>query len=122
MVSYYHWLREQGFDHPAVGLAKALGFSEFLNHPQTRASLTAWPYGRYMRDSRGVERCDAFIRIEHLEEDGAALWAHLGFRLTLERINASQREKPYQEYFTEADTQLIADYCADDITRFGYVF
>ena len=122
MVSYYHWLREQGFDHPAVALARALGFSEFLNHPQTRASLTAWPYGRYMRDSHGVERCAAFIRLEHLEEDAAPLWAHLGFRLTMERVNASQREKSYQEYFTDADTQLIADYCSEDIARFGYVF
>ena len=24
MVSYYHWLREQSFDHPAVGLAQAI--------------------------------------------------------------------------------------------------
>ena len=25
-VSYYHWLREQSFDHPAVHLARSLGF------------------------------------------------------------------------------------------------
>ena len=30
-----------GFAHPAVGLAKALGFSDFLNHPQTRTALAA---------------------------------------------------------------------------------
>jgi len=28
-VSYYHWLRDQSFAHPAVGLAKALSFSSF---------------------------------------------------------------------------------------------
>jgi hypothetical protein len=49
VVSYYHWLRGQAFDHPAVKLAKALEFSAFLNHPQTRASLKANPYGRRSR-------------------------------------------------------------------------
>jgi len=49
-------MRAQSFAHPAVGLARACDFSGFLNHPQTRASLTAWPYGSYMRDVGGVER------------------------------------------------------------------
>lgn len=124
MVSYYHWLRGQGFDHPAVQLAKALSFSDFLNHAQTRSSLRAWPYGRYMQDAAGVERCDAFIRLEHFEVDAAPLWTHLGFRLDLgaERINASDRQRDYRGYYSAQDNQLIAEYCADDIARFGYVF
>src|SRR6056297_2254065 len=32
MVSYYHWLRNQEFDHPQVALARALPFSLFLHH------------------------------------------------------------------------------------------
>ena len=39
MVSYYHWLRMQDFDHPAVGLARRLEFAEFVAHPQTRNSV-----------------------------------------------------------------------------------
>lgn len=122
MVSYYHWLRGQGFDHPAVGLARTLDFSAFLRHPQTRASVTAWPYGRHMRDASGVERCNAFIRLENFEEDAAPLWAHLGFSLTLERVNASARDAGYRHYYSEKDKQLLAEYCADDIARFGYRF
>jgi hypothetical protein len=122
MVSYYHWLRGQGFDHPAVGLAKALTFSEFLNHPQTQASLRAWPYARYMRDAGGVERCDAFIRLEHFAQDAAPLWAHLGFRLELERVNASAREAEYRGYYSDDDAALVAEVCAADIARFGYQF
>lgn len=122
MVSYYHWLRGQGFDHPAVGLARVLSFSEFLRHPQTRASVTAWPSARYMRDAGGVERCQAFIRLEHLEEDSAPFWAHLGFRLTLERVNASARDADYRRYYSDEDATLLAEYCADDIARFGYGF
>jgi hypothetical protein len=122
MVSYYHWLRMQGFDHPAVALAKALDFSGFLNHPQTLASLRAWPYGRYMKDVGGVERCQAFIRLEHFDADAAPLWAHLGFRLTLERVNASVRDANYRRYYNDSDANLLAEYCAQDIKRFGYSF
>jgi hypothetical protein len=122
MVSYYHWLREQAFDHPAVTLAKTLGFSAFLNHPQTRASLTAWPYGRYMCDAVGVERCQAFIRIEHFAQDATPLWSHLGFRLALERVNHSDRHADYRGYFSDNDAGLLAELCAEDIVRFGYTF
>ena len=122
VVSYYHWLRGQGFDHPAVGLAKALTFSEFLNHPQTQASLRAWPYARYMQDARGVERCDLFIRLEHFEADSAPLWAHLGFRLDLARVNTSDRDADYRGYYSAADADLLADLCAGDIARFDYEF
>jgi hypothetical protein len=122
MVSYYHWLRGQGFDHPAVGLAKTLDFSGFLHHPLTRASLTAWPYGRYMRDAAGVERCQAFIRLEHFETDAAPFWAHLGFRLALERVNASDRDADYRRYYSDSDATLLGEYCAEDIARFGYSF
>ncbi len=122
MVSYFHWLRGQRFDHPAVGLSKALTFSEFLSHPQTRASITAWPYARYMRDATGIERCKAFIRLENFEEDAAPLWAHLGFRLTLDRVNTSDRDADYRGYYSDADAEVLADLCAEDIARFGYVF
>ena len=122
LVSYYHWLRGQGFDHPAVDLARGLAFSDFLNHPQTRASLSAWPYGRYMRDAAGIERCAAFIRLENMEEDAAPLWSHLGFRLDLDRVNRSDRDPDYRGYFSPDDAALVADICAEDIARFGYSF
>ena len=122
MVSYYHWLRGQSSDHPAVRLAGDLGFSDFLNHPQTRASLTAWPYARYMRDAGGVERCAAYIRLENLEEDAAPLWAHLGFRLDIDRVNRSERDEDYRAYYSADDAALIAETCAEDIARFGYTF
>jgi hypothetical protein len=122
MVSYYHWLRQQGFDHPAVGLARVLTFSEFLHHAQTQASVKAWPYARYMHDAGGAERCDAFIRLEHFAQDAAPLWAHLGFRLELERVNASAREAEYRGYYSDDDAALVAEVCAADIARFGYRF
>jgi len=123
LVSYYHWLRDQTFDHPAVGLAQRLDFSGFLNDAQTQAALRASPYGRYMQDRSGVERCDLFIRLEHLAQDIAPLEDHLGFALNdLPISNASVRDADYRTYYSDADAACVADICAVDIARFTYRF
>ncbi|WP_103258358.1 sulfotransferase family 2 domain-containing protein [Tabrizicola aquatica] len=121
-VSYYHWLRAQGFAHPAVGLAKAHDFSGFLNHSQTRAGLRMWPYGAYLRRADGAEYPAHFIRLEHYVADVAPVEAHLGFRLPLPRTNASTRDRDWRGYYSDADADLIAELCAEDIARFGYRF
>jgi hypothetical protein len=121
-VSYYNWLRDQGFAHPAVGLAKALDFSGFLNHPQTLASLRLWPFGAYVRRPDGTETPCLFLRLEHFAEDARPFEAHLGFRLSLPRANESRRARDWRGYYSDADAALIADTCAEDITRFGYRF
>lgn len=123
MVSYYHWLRVQRFGHPAVTLAKYSDFSSFLNDPQTRESLGRWPCARYVRDSTGRERARLMARIEALEEDLVPFEAHLGFRLTpLPRVNESQRPRDWRGLYSDRDAGLVADLCAEDITRFGYRF
>ena len=123
VVSYYHWLRVQGFTHPAVGLAKAHDFSGFLNHPQMQMALRLWPYGAYLRDAMGLERPAHFLRLEHLAEDIAPFEAHLGFRLMpLGRANESDRQRDWRGYYSDADATLLADLCAEDIARFGYAF
>ena len=122
MVSYYHWLQEQEFDHPAVALARQVDFSGFLNAPETQAAMRAAPYGHYVTDARGREVCDAFIRLEHLEDDCAPLWAHLGFRLDLPVNNQSPRDRDYRIYYSESDAALIEDLFAQDVARFGYAY
>lgn len=122
MVSYYHWLREQGFDHPAVALAQELDFSAFLNHEHTRATIRAAPYGTYVTNRHGAERCDAFVRLEHLSEDLAPVQKHLGFDLALPHSNASARKEGYAEAYSKADRALVGEICAADIARFGYSF
>lgn len=123
VVSYYHWLRAQGFDHPAVGLAKTLGFSDFLNHPAMIASLKAHPYGSYVTDAAGQERCDLFIRLEHLEEDMSRLETLLDLPIApLGHDNRSDREKSYASYYSKKDQHLVGDMLQEDIGRFGYKF
>lgn len=123
VVSYYHWLREQSFDHPAVALAKRTAFSPFLNDMGTRESLANSTYGSYVAAPDGAERCDAYVRLEHLAEDLATVEAYLGFGLRpLPRLNASERAGDYRTYYSEPDAALVAELCAEDIARFGYAF
>lgn len=122
LVSYYHWLRAQRFDNPAVRLAQDLDFSGFLGTPHVQVDLRHWSCGRYMRDATGVERCRVFLRLEHLERDAEPLWTHLGFIPDLPHVNRSDRAQDYRDHYTQGDSALVADVCAEDILRFGYRF
>jgi hypothetical protein len=122
IASYYHWLRGQSFDHPAVHLAAQTSFAEFLNSAHLRASLAASPYASYMRDGSGTERCSLYIRIEKFAKDAAPLFDHLGFAVTLPLENASQRVRDYRMLYTDEMRQIVDSVCADDIARFGYSF
>ena len=122
MVSYYHWLRHQRFDHPAVRLAKARSFDAFVLHPETGASLRAFPYGRHVTDANGRDRAAAFVRLEALQEDLAPVEKQLGFTLTLPRANASNRPADYRTAYCDRSAKAVAEMCAADIARFGYRF
>jgi len=122
VVSYYHWLRVQGFDHPAVALARRVDFAGFVTDPATRASLHAAPYGAYLRDAAGVEHADLFIRLEHLKADLDPLEAHLGFALKVPRANVSDRGRDWRPYYDDDTAQAVEEACAEDIARFGYGF
>ena len=123
VVSYYHWLREQRFDHPAVAVAKAEDFHGFLNHQIIQESLKADGAAEYVTDGAGVERAARFVRLEHLEEDLAPVEAHLGFRLAdIPQVNGSDRPGDYRTFYTKADAARVGQLCAADIARFGYSF
>ncbi|MDU9003984.1 sulfotransferase family 2 domain-containing protein [Sedimentitalea todarodis] len=121
-VSYYHWLRDQNFDHPAVALARRLEFYEFVMNPTIMASFRSYPARRYMRHADGREHCDAYIRIEKFDEDAAPLIAHLGFDLKMPFLNQSSRARDYRGYYSCESAATIAECCAEDISRFGYTF
>jgi len=122
MVSYYHWLRAQTFDHPAVALAQAVPFAAFLDDDGVRASVRSAPYASYVTDAAGRERCNAFVRLEHLAQDLAPVETHLGFSLDMARANASDRARDYRRYYDADLAARVARICAPDIARFGYRF
>ncbi|WP_420859020.1 Type II secretory pathway, pullulanase PulA [Marivivens marinus] len=122
LVSYYHWLQTQTFDHPAVRLAQATDFSTFLNAPMVGQSFQANPYAHYLTDGAGVELANLYIRLEQLADDIRPFEAHLGFSLSIDRVNASDRGRDWRPYYSDADAALVARFCAADIARFGYGF
>lgn len=122
LVSYYAWARAQRFDHPAVRAARALDFEGFLDDPSIAESLTRRPARTYVTDITGTERCDAFLRLEHLDTDLAPVEAHLGFRLDIPHLNRSARPPAYRDAHTEHTRQRTAEICAEDIARFGYAW
>ena len=121
-VSYYHWLRGQRFDNPAVTLAKGVDFTTFLNDPRTRAGFRDWPARRFVTDGAGRLRDCDIIRLERFGEDSAGFAAHLGFPLVLPRANASPRARDWRIYYSDADADLIARLCAEDIALGRYTF
>jgi hypothetical protein len=122
MVSYYHWLKVQSFDHPAVALAGQVDFAHFVMSDLVALSMKASPARFYMTDAGGDEHCKAYVRIEHFEQDATPLMEHLGFDLTLPKSNASQRALEFRSYYDSATRDKVALVCEEDIKRFGYAF
>lgn len=122
MVSYYHWLQMQRFDHPAVALAQSCSFCAFVQHRETVAMFRAFPFDHYMRDGAGAEHCNLYARLEHLNEDLVPLWAHLGFDCDIPHANQSRRKTDWRGYYSDAAAQAVGEMAATDIARFHYSF
>ncbi|UWR06312.1 MULTISPECIES: sulfotransferase family 2 domain-containing protein [Ruegeria] len=122
MVSYYYWLRDQSFDHPAVHLAGRLDFEAFVLHPKIQQSFRENPFPSYVRDATGTDLCRAYIRIESFQRDAAPLFDHLGFRLDLPHENRSARGAEYANYYSVQAKKAVFDACREDIERFEYRF
>lgn len=122
IVSYYHWLKGQSFEHPAVGLAKSVAFSEFLHAPMTRESFRRGTYASYVTRSDAIEQCDLFLRLEQIDEDLARLESLLDLKLApMPHENRSERGD-YRGFYSQSDRDLVSEFASEDITRFGYSF
>lgn len=121
-VSYYHWLKEQSFDNPAVHLAQTLGFCDFVSHPQTMAAFRGGAAATYMRHRDGAQQCQLYIRLENFAADAQPLFDHLGFELKLPLANTSNRQRDWRKYYNTKATESVAQSCAEDIAQFEYSF
>ncbi len=121
MVSYYHWLRDQRFDHPAVRLAQAYDFKDFLHDPQTQMSLQKNSYQSYMIDDAGKDQCNLYARLEH-PADLAPLWKHLAFKVSIPHENRSDRQRDWRIYYDAETAEIVKEKAGEDIARFGYTF
>ena len=119
MVSYYHWLQVQTFQHPAVSIAQSKDFKSFLRDPCVQRAERQNPASNYVTTLEGVLQCDAFIRLEH-PSDYEAAWDHLGFSLSIPHLNQSVRDRDWRNYYDDEDIGIVANLAAADIARFGY--
>ena len=121
-VSYYHWAREQSFDHPVVQAAAGHDFVGFFTTSIFLRPLQASPYRSYVQGPSGADHCNLYLRLEHLTSDLAPLQDHLGFHIDVGNVNASARDQNYRAYYTNDLRDHVARICADDIARFEYAF
>ena len=100
LVSYYHWAREQSFDHSVVRAARDYEFAGFLHHPDVWRPLQASPYRSYVQGPSGADHCNLYVRLEHLTSDIVPLEEHLGFSIDVGHVNASAPDQDYRTYYT----------------------
>lgn len=112
------WIRQQfgGF----------ADFDEFVRHwvPQRaiRSERMHFRPQSYFITLGGRVGVDFLGRMETLEEDFATIARRLGREVSLPRLNATPRDRPYRDYYTAVSRQIVADVYAEDIQRFGYQF
>jgi hypothetical protein len=123
MVSYYHWLKAQSFDHAAIQIANNNDFSGFLAHPMIQSSLRNDATFNYVTDKQGIDQCNLHLKMETLFADAQELGKSLGFKLAnIPHDNRSDRGKDYTVYYTAESKNIIGDIFADDIKKFDYSF
>jgi hypothetical protein len=115
----WHRRRGQRLAHPAVRLARAVLFTGFLEHRQTRATLAAWPAAAHMRAASGAERVTLDARREYLEADRALFGDHLGFPPAVPRAHASDRPADRRAARDTAARALVGKPCGEDSDRFA---
>ena len=118
VLSYYHWLRAQSWEHPAVAVAKSKAFKAFLFDPFVAQSLRSLPYRHYVDGAKAP----VFVRLEQLAEDLGPIQAHLGFALEVPHANRSARPEDWRVAYDSESRSQVAQLCAEDIARFGYAF
>lgn len=122
MVSYYHWLQDQSFDHPHVTLSKSVAFSPFLNDGLTQSMMANDGAQRYVIDQAGVDRCDLYLRLEHLAQDVEILEDAIGVRLGILPHENKSNRGAYQGFYSKTDQDLVRQLYAAYVERFGYAF
>ncbi|HEY0973364.1 MAG TPA: sulfotransferase family 2 domain-containing protein [Solimonas sp.] len=91
----------------------------WYRHYRDDADKYLLPYLEWISAPGGDVRADFIGRFESLREDFAALMTRLGIGGELPHLNRSQRAH-YHDAYDSASRQLIADYYAPEIARFGY--
>jgi hypothetical protein len=133
LVSAFHFLIKGGANKVdrqwADGnLSRFDDFHSFVTQWVNRKSINTWKhfvpqYKFVCEPGRHTPRVDFIGYFEHLEDDFAYIRNRLGHTSDLQHLNKTGGErKGYQEYYTQATRDLVADVYREDIEIFGYEF
>jgi len=118
MVSYYHFLSTNPEHHRFAEIRKLESFSDYLKYEMRRGEVSQ---SRILCDEAGNLLVDYIGRFETLEEDFLRICSLLGISARLEHLNRSEHGD-YRSYYDDETARWVAEYCAEDILRFGYEF
>lgn len=78
----------------------------------------------YVSDNNGNILVDKIIRLEDIETEFPQVWKDLGLPTSeLQLIKANEgQHRPYQDYYSKADIELVRAMYAYDITKYNYQF
>ena len=122
MVSYYHWLRRQTFDHPAVARASAMPFGAFMRHPGTQEEIRSDQIDDYLRLVDGTVPPATILRQDQLARDLAAFAAEIGMKVELPHENRSERPRDWRGLYDDETAGIVARAYRDDISRHAFTF
>jgi len=123
VVSHYHYrVRTNqtglGDQHLSFGewVCRAYGKNEprYYDNPKMFMPQSGW-----LTNERGEMIVDFIGRFERLEEDFATICQNIGRQAQLPHVKSSKRSG-YQQYYTEETRDIVAEWFAEDIRRFGY--
>lgn len=122
MVSYYHWLRRQTFDHPAVARASAMPFGAFMRHPGTQEEIRSDQIDDYLRLVDGTVPQATILRQDMLARDLAEFAAEIGITVELPLENRSERPRDWRGLYDDETAGIVARAYRDDISRHAFTF
>lgn len=103
-------------------------FHSFVTKWVNRRNINSWkhfvPQYKFLCEPRShTPQVDFIGYFERIEEDFSYLKGKVGGKSDLQHLNKTGgRKRDYQEYYTQAAIQIVADVYEEDIRLFGYDF
>lgn len=128
MVSIYHYVMRPfkvekwfGEEAPAI-MGRIQTFGDFLQH-YDMTELDVWWFDYRVPQIRWAEGVDDIFKIEETDTLETALRDH-GYDVTIPKLNVSAGRRPghYRDQYEPWSRDLVAEWFAEDIERFGYSF
>jgi hypothetical protein len=118
MVSYYHFLSTTPEHHRFPEIRELGGFRDYLKYEMRRGVVSQ---SRHLCDGSGKVLVDYVGRFESLDEDFQRICSSMGISAKIEHLNKSEHAD-YRSYYDDETAHWVAEFCAEDILRFGYAF